>query len=95
MNPGAHGYRQPLLPMYEEDTRQKFETIRDTLRDCDYLVLASNRLWRTIPRLPERYPMSTRYYAALFDGELGYEEVYSLATPPRLGPTTAPPGAAS
>jgi len=86
MNPGAHSYHQPLLPMYEEDTRQKFETIRDTLRDCDYLVLASNRLWRTIPRLPERYPMSTRYYQALFDGELGFEPVYSLSTPPRLGP---------
>ena len=86
MNPGAHRYRQPLLPMYEEDTRHKFETIRDTLRDCDYLVLASNRLWRTIPRLPERYPMSTRYYQALFDGELGFEQVYTLTTPPRLGP---------
>jgi hypothetical protein len=71
--------------MYEEDTRAKFETIRDTLRDCDYLALASNRLWRTIPRLPQRYPMSTRYYEALFNGELGFEEVYSQATPPRLG----------
>ncbi len=86
MNAGVHGYRQPLLPMYEEDTRRKFETIRDTLRDCDYLVLASNRLWRTIPRLPERYPMSTRYYQALFDGELGFEPVYTLTVSPRLGP---------
>ena len=49
-------------------------------------MLASNRLWRTIPRLPERYPMSTRYYQALFDGELGFEQVYTWATPPRLGP---------
>jgi YYY domain-containing protein len=86
MNAGVHGYRQPLLPMYEEDTRRKFETIRDTLRDCDYLVLASNRLWRTIPRLSERYPMSTRYYQALFDGELGFEPVYTLTVSPRLGP---------
>ena len=86
MSPAAHRYRQPLLPMYEEDTRQKFETIRDTLRDCDYLVLASNRLWRTIPRLSKRYPMSTRYYQALFDGDLGFEMVYTLTTPPRLGP---------
>ena len=86
MNPGAHNYRQPLLPMYEEDTREKFEAIRDTLAECDYLVLASNRLWRTIPRLPQRYPMSTRYYQALFDGELGFEQIYSLSTPPRLGP---------
>ena len=71
--------------MYEDDTRQKFETIRATLRDCDYLALASNRLWRTIPRLPQRYPMSTRYYEALFNGELGFEQVYSLTTPPKLG----------
>ncbi len=30
--------------------------------------------------------MSTRYYQALFDGELGFQQVYSLTTPPRLGP---------
>jgi YYY domain-containing protein len=86
MSPGAHDYRQPLLPMYEEDTRQKFETLRDTLQGCDYIALASNRLWRTIPKLPQRYPMSTRYYQALFDGELGFEQIYTLTTPPRLGP---------
>ena len=86
MSPDAHAYRQPLLPMYEEDTRQKFETIRDTLQNCDYLVLASNRLWRTIPKLPQRYPMSTRYYQDLFAGELGYEQVYTTSSPPRLGP---------
>jgi YYY domain-containing protein len=86
MNPGAHAYRQPLLPMYEEDTRAKFETLRDTLRDCDYLVLASNRLWRTIPRLPQRYPMSTAYYQDLFDGKLGFQVVYTQINSPRLGP---------
>jgi uncharacterized membrane protein len=85
-NPGAHGYIQPELPMYEEDTQQKYENLRNTLLNCDYIALASNRLWRTIPRLPERYPMSTRYYQALFSGELGFEPVYSVETPPRLGP---------
>jgi len=85
-NPGAHGYVQPELPMYEEDTPEKYENLRSTLMNCDYIALASNRLWRTIPRLPERYPMSTRYYQALFSGELGFEQVYSVETPPRLGP---------
>ena len=72
--------------MYEEDTPQKYENLRNTLMNCDYIALASNRLWRTIPSLPERYPMSTRYYQALFSGELGFEQVYSVETPPRLGP---------
>ena len=85
-NPGAHGYRQPQLPMYEEDNIQKYELLRTTLMDCDYIALATNRLYLTIPKLPQRYPMSTRYYEALFSGELGYEQVYSVETPPRLGP---------
>jgi hypothetical protein len=85
-NPGAHGYYQPQLPMYDNDSQQKYELIRNTLIECDYVVLATNRLWRTIPRLPQRYPMSTRYYEALFSGELGFEQLYSAETPPRLGP---------
>ncbi|GIK38149.1 MAG: hypothetical protein BroJett011_19820 [Chloroflexota bacterium] len=85
-NPLAHAYVQPELPMYEEDTQEKYERLRGTLLNCDYIALASNRLWRTIPRLPERYPMSTRYYEALFSGALGFEQIYSVETPPRLGP---------
>ena len=84
--PEAHQFRQPQLPMYDDDTQQKYENIRDTLQDCDYVALATNRLWRTIPNLPERYPMSTRYYEALFSGELGFELVYTAETPPSLGP---------
>ncbi|MFQ5578950.1 MAG: hypothetical protein ACE5G8_18385, partial [Anaerolineae bacterium] len=86
MSPGAHAYAQPQLPMYNPDTEQKFQTIRDTLKHCDYLVLASNRMWRTLPRLSPRYPMSTGYYRALFGGELGYTVAAEFATPPRLGP---------
>ncbi|OQY30469.1 MAG: hypothetical protein B6243_10470 [Anaerolineaceae bacterium 4572_5.2] len=86
MSPGMRGYRQPQLPMYDPDTEQKFTTIRDTLQSCDYLVIASNRMLRTLPRLEERYPLSTRYYQALFAGELGYELAATFETPPKLGP---------
>jgi len=85
-NASAHRYFQPQLPMYDDDTQEKYQLLRGTLMGCDYIVLASNRLWRTIPRLPERYPMSSRYYDALFSGELGFEEIYAAETPPSLGP---------
>ncbi len=84
--PEAHQYNQPQLPMYDDDTQQKYEYLRSTLTNCDYIVLATNRLWRTIPKLPERYPMSTRFYQALFSGELGFALIHSDETPPRLGP---------
>jgi uncharacterized membrane protein len=86
MSPGYHGYAQPQLPMYDPDTEQKYQVIRDTLRNCDYLVIASNRMLRTLPRLSERYPMSTKYYESLFAGQLGYELAAQFETPPRLGP---------
>jgi YYY domain-containing protein len=89
-NMGAHDYRQVDLPMYEDDTRQKYELLRARLRETDYIVLASNRLYRAIPHLPQRYPMSTRYYELLFAGELGFQKVAEFTTYPRLGPVSIP-----
>ena len=54
------------------------------LAEADYLVLFSNRLYGTIPRLPERYPVSTEYYRLLFEGGLGYELAEAMSSYPRL-----------
>jgi YYY domain-containing protein len=83
---GARKYRLVELPMYEEDTEEKYNLIRSRLRECDYIVLASNRLYRSIPRLPQRYPMTTKYYELLFSGQLGFEKVAEFTTYPKLGP---------
>jgi 4-amino-4-deoxy-L-arabinose transferase-like glycosyltransferase len=85
-NIGAHGYRLVDLPMYEDDNEGKYQLLRSVLREADYIVLSTNRLYGAIPRLPERYPMSTRYYRLLFAGELGFEKVAQFTTYPRLGP---------
>ena len=75
--PHVPGLYYDRLELYNHDSREKFDQIAMQLADGEYLVLFSNRLYGTIPRLPERYPTSTRYYEALFDGSLGYELVYS------------------
>ena len=85
-NIGAHRYRIVEFPMYEDDTQAKYELLKSRVREVDYIILASNRLYRTIPRLPQRYPMSTRYYQALFSGALGFEKVAEFTSYPRLGP---------
>ncbi len=60
------------LPLYEPDRRGKIALVADMLEGADYLVLFSNRLYGTIPRLPERYPITSEYYRMLFSEQLGY-----------------------
>jgi hypothetical protein len=54
------------------------------LESADSIILASNRNYGVIPRLEERYPVSSRYYHLLFDGTLGFEVVYSGSRYPGL-----------
>ncbi|MCX7840866.1 MAG: hypothetical protein N2559_15635, partial [Anaerolineae bacterium] len=63
------------MPMYDVDDATKLETLVTALRDADYIVLATQRLSAPITRLTARYPISSRYYRALFDGQLGFELV--------------------
>tara|TARA_B100001750_G_scaffold247813_1_gene275006 strand:+ start:22129 stop:26523 length:4395 start_codon:yes stop_codon:yes gene_type:complete len=65
-------YTVQELPVYEEDTPQKVASLSSSLAKADYIVFYSNRLYGTIPRLRERYPLTSTYYRALFDGRLGF-----------------------
>ena len=71
--PGLRGYEVRELPLYNDDTETKLSRIAGELAGADYVVFYSNRLYGTIPRLPDRYPFSGEYYRLLFSGDLGYE----------------------
>jgi YYY domain-containing protein len=81
---GSGPYRGLDLTLYDEDTPEKLEKLLDTLDETDYIMMSSGRLWQSIPRLPMRYPVTTRYYDLLFAGELGFEKVAEFHSYPRL-----------
>ena len=84
--PYLNQYEIRELPLYDDDTPQKLSVLANELADADYHVFFSNRLYGTIPRLPERYPSSAEYYRLMFSGGLGYELVdYQTAYPELLG----------
>jgi YYY domain-containing protein len=94
--PNLHGYRlgcgnqwdaMSCMRMYDSDNvpgQSKITRVAEQLSGADYLVFFSNRLYGSIPRVPERYPQSGEYYRKLFDGELGYKLEYWEATYPEL-----------
>jgi YYY domain-containing protein len=73
------------LPLYDDDTPQKAQTLAQDLAQADAVVIASNKLYPdSIPRLPTRYPMSNRYYQLLFNGGLGYHLAAVFQNSPNL-----------
>ena len=77
-------YQSFPLDLYKTDSAEKLSTLIGQLNRTDYIVLSSNRLFESIPRMPWRYPMTTAYYEALFSGELGFERVAHFTSFPEL-----------
>ncbi|MDP6508750.1 MAG: DUF2298 domain-containing protein [Chloroflexota bacterium] len=81
---GAGRYELLQLPLYDDDTPQKRERVLDIVTRAEYIILSSNRLSDSIPRMPRRFPMTIRYYEALFSGELGFAEIAEFTSRPSL-----------
>ncbi|MCS6908570.1 MAG: DUF2298 domain-containing protein, partial [Anaerolineales bacterium] len=67
---GYDGYggiyqRDLVFEMYWDDNAEKLARFLSILDQADYIFISSNRQWGTIPRVPERYPLSTAYYRLL------------------------------
>ena len=76
--------QKTVLRIYDEDTPEKMSTIAQQLYDADYFIVLTQRAYGTITRLPERYPLSSRYYELMFSGKLGFEMVYCATSYPSL-----------
>jgi len=77
-------YQGIELTNYWEDTPEKLEKLLTDLDQADYVIMSSGRLSTSIPRLPMRFPFTTRYYQLLQAGELGFEKAAQFTSYPRL-----------
>ncbi len=77
-------YHGVELKLYDEDTPEKREQMVQWLDQVDYIFETSNRLYASIPRLPLRYPLATKYYEWLFDGQLGFELDQTFTSRPKF-----------
>jgi YYY domain-containing protein len=87
-------YGGPSLPLYNPDSARKVSELVTELQKADWVAITSNRLYASITRVPDVFPMSTAYYRALFDGRLGFERVAEFTSYPSLGPLVIPDDAA-
>lgn len=88
---GGERYDFVSMPMYEPDSSPlKWNKIKENLSRADYLILASNRLYRPLMRLGDCskfkicYPKTAEFYRRLFEGEIGFKKVAEFSSYPQF-----------
>ncbi len=80
----ANGQTQTGLDLYGDDTVQKARQLASLLPTIDCITMATDRLDKSIPRLPARYPLTIHYYHLLFSGQLGFHLAAQFENHPNL-----------
>lgn len=73
------------LQIYYEDEQYKRDLMQQSLDNSDYLVISTNRRYDTNSRIAYRWPMTMRFYDALFNNRLGFELVETFQETFELG----------
>ena len=87
---GTGDLRSQLLGSYDADTVEKREHILKLLDESPWLFLSSGRSWQNIPRWYGKWPMTSRFYYALWKGDLGFVRAREFTSYPQLGPLQFP-----
>lgn len=82
----AAGYDVRALPIFDQETDDKWAHMQAALADADTVVVASRRGYGALAAWPERFPRTAAYYQALFAGERGFATVACFGRWPRVGP---------
>src|SRR3990167_7290846 len=77
-------YKSVELPLYNPDKSEKWKIMEEKLKQTDYIILTSNRLYGSLTTVPEKYPETYKYYEKLFDGSLGFKKVAEFTSRPNL-----------
>jgi len=86
-------YKYQEMTIYEQpDDSKKWNLLITKLKQSDYVILASNRLYTPLPKLADCqqfqscYPLTSVYYEKLFNGSLGFKKIKEFTAYPKLGP---------
>lgn len=79
---GFSPYQSETLAFFDPETSEKWEKINQSLEKIDFMIMSSNRLWASIPRVPEKYPQASKFYADLFSGNSNFSLVKKITSYP-------------
>jgi len=83
--PDTPSYHRELLNVYDEpDDATKARYLANKLTTGDFVIFSTRRIWATMPRLTDKYPVTSKFYTMFMAGRLGYTEVAAFTSYPQL-----------
>ncbi len=79
-------WRSERFDLFGPDSAPKVERLAQQISKTDYIVESSPRVWKTVRRIPARFPSTIRFFDALDAKKLGFERVATFRSSPRIGP---------
>jgi hypothetical protein len=77
-------YKTEMVGVYAPDDEFKKKQINRWLNDFEWIILSSPRAKGSIGRLPEQFPLMSRFYRDLENGNLGFMKVAEFTSFPLL-----------
>jgi hypothetical protein len=77
-------YNIESLTLFDPDSNAKWTKINAQIARADYVIMSSNRLWGSIPMVPERYPVTSKFYSNLFAEKLNFVKVAEFSSYPTV-----------
>lgn len=77
-------YSHQELSLYDVESDQKWQKINQQLNQTDYLILSSNRLWGSITKNNQRYPLTTSFYQDLFESKTNFKLIKNFYSYPGI-----------
>jgi YYY domain-containing protein len=80
----AGQYPNVQLPYYEPDVPPKMTGISQEIARAEYVVFPTKRVYGSVTRAPEKFPLTSRYFYEIFAGDLGFTLVEDFSSRPSL-----------
>lgn len=61
------------ITVYDQDSQEKISKLSEDLSQNDYFIISSRRVYYSILRNEEKYPLTSNFYKLLFNEKLGYK----------------------
>lgn len=84
INHPAKSYQAEMVQVYAPDDEKKQAMINGWLHKFDWIILSSNRAKGGIGNLSEEFPLMSKFYEGLDQGNLGFIKVAEFTSFPQL-----------